>query len=898
MRQALKYAVGAACAVVASHLLLLRVLGPCALASFVEGDCRRDDEATNNIGRRDAGARARRYGPIDVVYTWVNGSDPVWLAAKARYTTKHQRRRLLYHTDDYTPYDDYQKYHHDEYKGNHWDDYPDSWADPVVPNATDDSTPAPTPDESSSESRYRDTGELRYSLRSLEKYAPWVRHIYLVTDDQIPYWLNMDSDRLTVISHREIFGRRFRQYLPVFSSPAIETMLHKIRGLSDRFIYFNDDVLLGAETWPDDFLTAAGAPRIYLAWDVPKCANECMDTWLGDGTCDASCNVSACEYDKGDCDGVTEAVSSDNKYGSFDGHHAHGSGRKCRRGCPSAWLGDGTCDERCNVVECGYDAGDCGSFLDVFSSQENGTIDIPRGSAGGYADLAGDFGANCSFSRAHFVHAPEFVVESLILEAPQILLVLVDRNASNGTWSAVVEATCTVVNATEERNGTYAFRLVDAETPVSVETVTSCLATNYGSLLPLVPTFTRAIRLNATEGVVEVAASVAGPNGTVSTKLTLNIEKLRRGAHLLLPLPGEDEWGQLSNDAAHMAVENGSHVAAVLRVLHNGEEYACFAYDAQNEQRRRLLDSYGESLVRANRLYDTAFGAKPRRVPAHMPHLIDKRKMAALQKRFPEPWHNTAKRRFRSGADAQYAFSYVHYLMESHDAYEVDLREVWSELDSDHDGELRGNEVISLAAGVLGKEPTDEDIERIYECASRRRAVPRLFYNSDARSSKYERYTRIVTKGSLAKCDEAVDGLRDQYRKRFKRRDAYKVEETLDEVAFEMLGDDYDATKRQLDSIRARRTKFVCVNDNVRIMTPALADLFEAFFLSFFPFPSSFELPRGQRNRYLRLDAYNAAKRRERAAAAAGLCVLFALVVVAVASYASSSSSSSRGKDE
>jgi len=296
-------------------------------------------------------------------------------------------------------------------------------------------------------------------------------------------------------------------------------------------------------------------------------------------------------------------------------------------------------------------------------------------------------------------------------------------------------------------------------------------------------------------------------------------------------------------------------------------------------------------------LYDTAFGAKPRRVPAHMPHLIDKRKMAALQKRFPEPWHNTAKRRFRSGEDAQYAFSYMHFVMESHDAFEVDLREAWLELDSDKDGELRGNEVISLAAGVLGKEPLDEDVERIYACASRRRAVPRLFFNSDARSSQYERYTRIITKGSLARCDEAVDGLREQYRKRFKRRDAYKVEETLDEVAFEMLGDDYESTKRQLDSIRARRTKFVCVNDNVRTMTPALADLFEAFFLSFFPFPSSFELPRGQRNKYLRLDAYNAAKRRERAAAAAGLCVLFAGLVFAVASHASSSSSS-RGKDE
>ena len=547
-------------------------------------------------------------------------------------------------------------------------------------------------------------------------------------------------------------------------------------------------------------------------------------------------------------------------------------------------------------MDCGYDAGDCGSFLEVLPSQENGTIDIPRGRTGGYADLSSDFGENCTFLRAHFVHAPEFVVESLILEAPQILLVLVDKNATNATWSAVVEATCSVVNATEERNRTYAFRVVEAETPVSVETVTSCLATNYGSLIPLVPTFTRAIHLNATDGVVEVAASVAGPNGTVATKLTVELGKFCRGSHLLLPLPGEALWGALtSND---IAVENGSHVAAVLRVLRHDVEIACFAYDAQHgdEPRRRLLDSYGESLVRANRLYDTAFGAKPRRVPAHMPHLIDKRKMASLQKRFPEPWRATARRRFRSGEDAQYAFSYVHYVMETHDAHNVDLREVWLELDSDRDGELRGNEVISLAAGVLGKEPTDEDIERIYECASRRRAVPRLFFNSDARSSKYERYTRIVTKGSLSKCTEAVDGLRDQYRKRFKRRGAYKVEETLDEVAFEMLGDDYEATKRQLDSIRARRTKFVCVNDNVKTMTPALADLFEAFFLSFFPFPSSFELPRVQRNMYLRLDAYNAAKRRERAAAAAGLCVLFALVAFAVSGH--SSSSSSRGKDE
>ena len=312
---------------------------------------------------------------------------------------------------------------------------------------------------------------------------------------------------------------------------------------------------------------------------------------------------------------MAEAVTSDNKYGSFDHHHAHGSGRKCRRGCPAAWLGDGTCDERCNVLECGYDAGDCGSFLGGCRHKRMGLLIYRAGVPVGTRTFLGTFGENCTFLRAHFVSAPEFVVESLILEAPQLLLVLVDKNATNATtWSAVVEATC-APNATEERNRTYAFRLVEAAPPVlPVETVTSCLAANYGSL-PLVPTFTRAIRLNATEGVVEVAASVAGPNGTVSTKLTVELEALRRGSHLMLPLPGEALWGALSaNDKAHMAVENGSHVAAVLRVFNGEEEHRLRGLRRPAWRRAEapplgFLRRVAQPVCRANRLlYDTAFG--------------------------------------------------------------------------------------------------------------------------------------------------------------------------------------------------------------------------------------------------------------------------------------------------
>ena len=112
--------------------------------------------------------------------------------------------------------------------------------------------------------------------------------------------------------------------------------------------------------------------------------------------------------------------------------------------------------------------------------------------------------------------------------------------------------------------------------------------------------------------------------------------------------------------------------------------------------RRRLLDSYGESLVQGEPALSTPLirhEAYQACRAAHMPHLIDKRKMAALQKRFPEPWRATATAALRSGEDAQYAFSYMHFVMETHDSYDVDLREVWRDLDSDRDGELRGNEV-------------------------------------------------------------------------------------------------------------------------------------------------------------------------------------------------------------
>jgi hypothetical protein len=250
------------------------------------------------------------------VYSWVNGSDVVWSNKKSFWFSKlaHQANR----------------------------------------------TNSSKSDDTVSHNRFRDSEELRYSLRSLEKYAPWIRKIYLVTDNQIPYWLNLENPRIRIVPHAEIFPNQ--SDLPVFSSPAIETHIHRIKGLSKKFIYFNDDVFLGAPVSPEDFYFMSGAQRVYQAWDVPKCAPGCSDSWIGDGYCDKACNVSSCNFDFPDC----VNGSSGNQRGR--GGISHGASREtffCAAGCPDSWLGDKVCDQKCKTPECGWDVGDCGVDLVV-----------------------------------------------------------------------------------------------------------------------------------------------------------------------------------------------------------------------------------------------------------------------------------------------------------------------------------------------------------------------------------------------------------------------------------------------------------------------------------------------------------------------------------------------------
>lgn len=107
-----------------------------------------------------------------------------------------------------------------------------------------------TKEEDDSEHRYRDWDNLQYWFRGVEKFCPWVRKVHFVTWGHLPKWLNTKNPKLHIVNHRDYIPE---QYLPTFSSHTIELNLHRIKDLSDQFVYFNDDMFVIKPTTESDF---------------------------------------------------------------------------------------------------------------------------------------------------------------------------------------------------------------------------------------------------------------------------------------------------------------------------------------------------------------------------------------------------------------------------------------------------------------------------------------------------------------------------------------------------------------------------------------------------------------------------------------------------------------------
>jgi hypothetical protein len=133
---------------------------------------------------------------VDFVITWVDMDDPRWVAEFERYSGRSRE-----------------------------------------PNAT-------------SVARFRDHGFLRYWFRGVERFAPWVRRIHFVTCGQKPEWLDASHPKLSMVNHEDYIPREF---LPCFNSNVLEYYMHRIPGLTERFVYFNDDFFITAPTGVERF---------------------------------------------------------------------------------------------------------------------------------------------------------------------------------------------------------------------------------------------------------------------------------------------------------------------------------------------------------------------------------------------------------------------------------------------------------------------------------------------------------------------------------------------------------------------------------------------------------------------------------------------------------------------
>ena len=133
--------------------------------------------------------------PIDIVIFWVDGNDPEWLDEKAKYSPTE-----------------------------------------II---TDDR-----------DIRYRNWDNLQYLFRGIEQFAPWVNNVFFVTWGHLPKWLNTDAPKLRIIKHEDFIPA---EYNPTFSSHVKEMNLHRIKGLSEQFVVFADDMFLLKRTKPQDF---------------------------------------------------------------------------------------------------------------------------------------------------------------------------------------------------------------------------------------------------------------------------------------------------------------------------------------------------------------------------------------------------------------------------------------------------------------------------------------------------------------------------------------------------------------------------------------------------------------------------------------------------------------------
>ncbi|XP_044918170.1 N-acetylglucosamine-1-phosphotransferase subunits alpha/beta isoform X2 [Felis catus] len=824
-------------------------------------------------------------------------------------------------------------------------------------------------DEDVSASRFEDNEELRYSLRSIERHAPWVRNIFIVTNGQIPSWLNLDNPRVTIVTH-----------------------------------------------------------QVYLTWPVPNCAEGCPGSWIKDGYCDKACNNSACDWDGGDCSGNSGGsryVAGGGGTGSigigqpwqFGG--GLNSVSYCNQGCANSWLADKFCDQACNVLSCGFDAGDCGQdhFHELYKvtllpNQTHYVIPkgecLPyfsfaeiakRGIEGAYSDnpiirhasiankwktihLIMHSGMNAT--TIHFnltfqnTNDEEFKIQIIVevdtreepkvnsttqksyqnlvspttllpeaeilfedipeekrfpkfkrhdgnttgrfqmeMKIPQVNISLLPKEAQlslsnldlqlergditvkgyNLSKSALLRSFLkNVPDAKIKRNQAIITdeRNDSVEAPLEKQVHKSILPYSLG-------TFERLQKSPFPAATVKVKGHYQSQNPPPDLEMEgkfrseILIQEVRgesvskeKLSSRIVPLQDQVAKEKITGkeQEKHRMEENVNNYIDVNEVLpgrklqHHADSYLGFLpwekkkyfqdlldeeeslktqlayYTDSRHTGRQLKDTFADSLRYVNKILNSKFGFTSRKVPAHMPHMIDRIVMQELQDMFPEEFDKTSFHKVRHSEDMQFAFSYFYYLMSA--VQPLNISQVFDEVDTDQSGVLSDREIRTLATRIHDLPLSLQDLtgleHMLINCSKMLPAnITQLSSIPPTQEAYYDPNLPPVTKSLVTNCKPVTDKIHKAYKDKNKYRFEIMGEE---EIAFKMIRTNVSHVVGQLDDIRKNPRKFVCLNDNIdhnhkdaQTVKAVLRDFYE----SMFPIPSQFELPREYRNRFLHM---------------------------------------------
>ncbi len=499
-----------------------------------------------------------------------------------------------------------------------------------------------------------------------------------------------------------------------------------------------------------------------MGWALPGCNSNCPSNWINDGYCDKACNTPECDFDGGDCDRTKNQTNNvyDNARISFANQSQEiFPGFYCSVGCSTSWLADKYCDNACNNKNCGYDLGDCGlaNFKDIYridldeASDKEMLFELPTETTLFYVNFTNLFANKSEFNIIKAEYEENDLVRKMsIINKFRIMTVILMPNAYSTNVTNKIDHVLKIkiqlkhsndeinlnklklaiqLNAflkkdvkeiTKENSSVKKLNKFSSNhssntilssnlSPKILEANILMDDTNLTRLLPENVEFSNKIFKNVYESYYNYlnwsyAQEFISQDGFYYKLNRFFIELNTKINETYNEMIENSDTQEMEDDLMTKLFLSNNTVKDILL----NEYLKSFSNESKKEdfifkfKKRKILDTFADSLRYVNRLFNQIYGYMARKVPAHMPHYIDREIMSNLQEKFQLEFDKTSSNRLRSASDMQYSFTYYYYVISELDNF--DPSRVFDEMDLNMNNYLDETELI-IASLKLSNAP-------------------------------------------------------------------------------------------------------------------------------------------------------------------------------------------------